>query len=79
MILRKDPDEDANWGNLIIERELKRRARNPGQDQPGIEAGSGNSDLPIQMPLRASASPATLTGNSSPVSWLHALRHTFLT
>ena len=27
VLIRKDPDEDANWGNLIIKRGLKRRAR----------------------------------------------------
>ena len=26
-IIRKDPDEDGNWGDLIIKRGLKRRAR----------------------------------------------------
>jgi hypothetical protein len=27
VIVRKDPDEDGNWGDLIIKRGLKRRAR----------------------------------------------------
>ena len=27
VIIRKEPDEDGNWGDLIIKRELKRRAR----------------------------------------------------
>jgi hypothetical protein len=27
VIIRKDPDEDGNWGDLIIKRGLKRRAR----------------------------------------------------
>jgi glucose-6-phosphate 1-dehydrogenase len=26
VIIRKDPDEDGNWGNLVIKRGLKRRA-----------------------------------------------------
>jgi hypothetical protein len=27
LIIRKDPDEDDNWGDLIVKRGLKRRAR----------------------------------------------------
>jgi len=27
VVIRKEPDEDGNWGDLIIKRELKRRAR----------------------------------------------------
>src|SRR5260370_8775712 len=29
VIIRKDPDEDGNWGDLIIKPGLKRRARKP--------------------------------------------------
>jgi len=27
VMIRKDPDKDGNWGDLIIKRGLKRRAR----------------------------------------------------
>jgi hypothetical protein len=53
VIIRKDPDEDGNWGDLIIKRGLKRRAR-----KRVLEVGSRKPDLAIQMPPRVQPAKA---------------------
>ena len=48
--IRKEPDEDGNWDNLIIKRRLKRRAPTRAHNHQEFKAGSRKPDGTIQMP-----------------------------
>jgi len=65
VLIRTEPDDDGNWGDLIIKRALKRRARKRVLKINEESKSVLENLIPNPSAATSSASPATETGSYS--------------